>query len=210
MMRLEAWAICRIFKKANSSTQRALSHSWISPSFDQTTTTTTTTSHHAINNPPNLTNFHFNSSNTPLQFDFSNDHVIQQSSFSNFSPLHFPPNNQFSYKIPDQTFEAPPKHAVQDASSLLLEMSTSIFGLKGSEDVEFSALNEQCNGFSMQENAPGVKDGDQNVGEFEDDEWGVIRSFPMSLSEACLLWDSSSNCPSELSTCYSTNNCYTN
>ncbi|KAL0372460.1 UNVERIFIED_CONTAM: protein FEZ [Sesamum calycinum] len=32
----EAWAICRIFKKANSSTQRALSHSWISPVFDTT------------------------------------------------------------------------------------------------------------------------------------------------------------------------------
>ncbi|KAL0385783.1 UNVERIFIED_CONTAM: protein FEZ [Sesamum radiatum] len=38
----EAWAICRIFKKANSTT-RALSHSWVSPVLDTTTTTTTTT-----------------------------------------------------------------------------------------------------------------------------------------------------------------------
>lgn len=28
----DAWAICKIFKKANSSVQRSLSHSWISPS----------------------------------------------------------------------------------------------------------------------------------------------------------------------------------
>lgn len=189
----EAWAICRIFKKANSSTQRALSHSWISPSFDQTTTTT---SDRAINP---LNNFHnFNSSNTPLL----------QSSIASFSPMHFPEVYQMEnggkphYKI------NPEANPINDASSLLLEMSTSIFGVEKSD---FNALiNEHCNGFSaaaanMQQNVLQVKD-DHNV--VDDHEWGVIRSYPMSLTEAWK-WDSSSPCPSELSTCYSTNNCYT-
>ncbi|KAK4402976.1 protein FEZ [Sesamum angolense] len=43
----EAWAICRIFKKANSTT-RVLSHSWVSPVLVTTNDTTTTTTTNMI------------------------------------------------------------------------------------------------------------------------------------------------------------------
>lgn len=36
--RQDSWAICRIFKKANTMAQRALSHSWVSPSLPPAST----------------------------------------------------------------------------------------------------------------------------------------------------------------------------
>ncbi|KAI3467353.1 hypothetical protein Pfo_024016 [Paulownia fortunei] len=188
-----------------------------------------------------------NKTNSPLQFSFCND--IEQSSIASFSPTHFPPSKPIyhmenrpcpvsisngdnlnpSYTFSStETSEPASKCAINDASSLLLDMSTSILGDfgKGSENVDFSVFQEQCNGFSatvpedMQgnlghgEEAVLVKG--QNVGQV-DDLWGTIRSighpysFPLSLPDewkSNSLWDSSS-CPSELSTSYSTNNCYT-
>ncbi|KAI3452838.1 hypothetical protein Pfo_009501 [Paulownia fortunei] len=232
----EAWAICRIFKKANSSAQRALSHSWVSPVFDIASSDTI--------NPSAVNNVHFSSSNitmaskinSPLQFGFCND--IEQSSIASFSPLHFPPCKPVyqmenkpcqlssngvqlntSYKISStETSEPAPKCAITDASSLLLDMSTSIFGefVKGSENMDFSTLHEQCNGFSatatenMQGNLCHAEEAvllvkDQNVGQL-DDQWGILRSmgypysFPLTLPDAWksnLPWDSSP-CPSEL------------
>lgn len=91
-------------------------------------------------------------------------------------------------------------------------MSTSILG-------DFSTLNEHCNEFSGDLEAVVVRD--QQL----DAEWGIIRSMglgsscpnyglvPLSLPgswKSNLVWDSSSPCPSDqLSTSYSTNNCYT-
>ncbi|KAL0447049.1 UNVERIFIED_CONTAM: protein FEZ [Sesamum latifolium] len=241
----EAWAICRIFKKANSSTQRALSHSWISPVFDTTISDMTM-------NPPPANNIQFSSSSLTMSnktnsLVFCND---IESSIASFSPIHFPPckpayqmgskpcqmpsdgvNLTTSSTISSTEMSRLPAQncAINDASSLLLDMpSNSIFGefVKGSENVDFGTFHEQCNGFSATvaenlrqnlchgEEAVLVKD--QNV-EHLDDQWGTIRSvgypcsYPLSLPDAWksnLLWDSSP-CPSELSTSYSTNKCYT-
>ncbi|PIN24079.1 hypothetical protein CDL12_03200 [Handroanthus impetiginosus] len=217
----EAWAICRIFKKPNSSTQRTLTHSWVSPPFNHITTSNTT-------NPSSITNLHFNSTNlittanktsSPLQFSFCNN--IEQSSIASFSPMK--PFHQMYTDTPDS---APPKRAINDASSLLLDMSTSILGesVRGSDNLDFSTLLD--NGFStenVQENLchseEGVLEKDQNAGELLDDQWGMMKSmgyypygFPFSLADAWrpnLAWDSPSPCPSELSTGYSTNKCHT-
>ncbi|KAL0447174.1 UNVERIFIED_CONTAM: protein FEZ [Sesamum latifolium] len=78
------WAICRIFKKANSSTQRALSHSWISPVFDTTISDMTM-------NPPPANNIQFSSSSLTMSnktnsLVFCNDRVIDSEFLSHSFP----------------------------------------------------------------------------------------------------------------------------
>ncbi|XP_057810846.1 protein FEZ-like [Salvia miltiorrhiza] len=172
----EAWAICRIFKKASSSAQRALSlsQSWISPISDNTT------------------------------MSFCND--LQPSSFSHLN--HQWPSNGMQQNA---IFSAPrdettsfhdheqraPKISTNDASSLLLDMSTSVLG-----DAGFRRLPEPSDGAAAEENGGGVND---------EEEWGMMIRYPsygFALSSN-LVWEYSSPCPSELSTAYSTNNCYT-
>ncbi|KAL3644561.1 hypothetical protein CASFOL_009741 [Castilleja foliolosa] len=208
----EAWAICRIFKKANSSTQRALSQSWVSPIFDNITTSHHTIDHNALNNV-----VHFSSSskitNLPLQFNFRND-IIDQSSFS---PLHFPPckplygieNNNKSLQVYtnngstqcDEIPELGQKCPFNDASLLLNDLSSSIFD---TNNVDLTR-HEFVNGFSTD-----ICHTDQNnvVGQFNvDEECGLIRSSMGYSYNLPMMWDYSSPCPSELSTSYSTNNC---
>ncbi|KAL3840591.1 hypothetical protein ACJIZ3_025182 [Penstemon smallii] len=229
----EAWAICRIFKKANSNTQRALSHSWVSPVFDNITTTTTATISDMIN-PHSMNNIQFSSSyitmanktntSVPLHFGFYNDVLEQSSIASTFSPLNFPPcNNQmennnlttsYTNTISSLSKETASKcGAINDASSLLLDMSTSIFGDFG--NINGFLTHEDMQGNVIGNGEEGVLVKDQSL----DEEWGTIRSFvpnssfPLSYPEALksnlLMWDSSSPCPSELSTSYSTNkSCY--
>ncbi|XP_059655049.1 protein FEZ-like [Cornus florida] len=244
----DSWAICRIFKKTNSTAQRAISHSWVSPIPE------TTTSDHILTQGSNTTQF--SSENMSLatkpspsiQFGYNNE-LQQQSSITSFSTLDFPSYkpifNQIATKPSDQvsisnahlpttyTFSPlekfePTKYSV-DASSMLLNMSSSVFGDfgKASECVDFGGLQEQYNSVSitlpheMEANAvhgeeiASVKD--PNAMHYHDN-WGNIRSvgfpinLPSSLSDAWksnLLWDSSP-CPSDqLSTSYSTSKCYT-
>ncbi|PIN17155.1 hypothetical protein CDL12_10177 [Handroanthus impetiginosus] len=214
----EAWAICRIFKKVNSTAQRALSHSWInSPIFDTNTSD--------IMNPINAyNNIHFSSSsitmanktNSPLHFGFNRNNDMEQSSIASFcmgnKPFPLSVSNEDHLTNPSHTFsscdQTTSKCAINDASSLLQEMSTSILGDFG-KNVDFSVLQEQCTE-GMEGN---LGHGEQNVGQVDDDQWAKFgHSFnPLSsLGDAWksnLLWDSSS-CPSELYTSYSTNKCY--
>ncbi|KAG6396562.1 hypothetical protein SASPL_142714 [Salvia splendens] len=169
----EAWAICRIFKKASTSAQRALtlSHqSWISTYSDNTTM-----------NP-----------SSSLSMSFSTD--LQPSSFSHLNQ-QWQSNGIHQNAIFDEAShqEQPPKISTNDASSLLLDMSTSVLGYGAGAAAEM-----------VQENGGSV-----NVGE-GGEEWGMMVRYPsygFALSSN-LVWDSSP-CPSELSTAYSTNNCYT-
>ncbi|KAH6809470.1 NAC domain containing protein 94 [Perilla frutescens var. frutescens] len=212
----EAWAICRIFKKANSTTKRALSHSWVSPILDATANSDIFNT--VVSNMPMPTK-----TNSSLQFGLCND-VVEQSSFASFSPQYFPlymnstkacplsaSGDVGDHLNPSYTFsstETPipaSRCVVNDATSLLLDMSTSILG-----DFERSSANmdlsSSFNGFSDAthgEAAVLVKG--QGVGEI-DYQWGSIVEFPYTTSFP--LWDSSPS-PSDLSTTYSTNKCYT-
>ncbi|EYU22420.1 hypothetical protein MIMGU_mgv1a022481mg [Erythranthe guttata] len=214
----EAWAICRIFKKSSSSnSQRAnmSQHSWVSPVFDHIITTCDA-----------------NNAISPCDFNNANYHSGYYSSKTNYSsPLQF--GSPAVYQIentPHQFTTSLPagiNNNNNDASSLFLEMSSSIFG-------EF-VNNEHCNngifssdtetGNLVQENVCAVVGKDEiiDVGQrlLDEDQLGLIRSMgfdypnhnyglPMSFTDAWksnLVWDSSP-CPSELSTSYSTNNCY--
>ncbi|KAM6547164.1 hypothetical protein CsatB_018840 [Cannabis sativa] len=109
----DSWAICRIFKKTNSSAQRALSQSWVShlsvdhqPSCTTTTTTTTTqfgsdlTSNNNNNN--NMSSSLGTKTSSPIQFCTTNNrNDIQNSSANNNSSsisLTYPPLDFASYK----------------------------------------------------------------------------------------------------------------
>ncbi|KAL7589209.1 putative NAC domain-containing protein 94 [Lactuca sativa] len=71
----DSWAICRIFKKASSTAQRTLSHSWVSPILQETPSDCNILTQHGIS---------------------SND--LQHSSITNFSPNHTGSNNMSLYK----------------------------------------------------------------------------------------------------------------
>ncbi|XP_073300256.1 NAC transcription factor 29-like [Primulina huaijiensis] len=217
----EAWAICRIFKKANSNTQRAISNSWASPVSDT--------------NPVLVNKIEFSSSNvtcsdktkySPVGFSFSGSDVQQLSvaSFSIPQPCKLV-YDQMEYK-PNQasifhgdTSDPVSQCTINDTSnSLLLEnISRSMLEYfdTGSDITDFSTLSEQCHHIS----AVFAEDAQGNLGQGEelmqthveqfDVNMGFSYSFPSSLGDAWrsnLLWDSSP-CPSELSANYSTNNC---
>ncbi|KAL6566469.1 hypothetical protein OROGR_002084 [Orobanche gracilis] len=261
----EAWAICRIFKKANSSTQRARSHSWVYPVFD-----ITTSDHHTNTNSSAVENVGFSSSNTiitssypnkvansPLRFGFR-DNIQQSTSTPGFLTLqHYPPtkplydptsenNKNNNNNNPFQVYtngvqcaqRSGPAHksVFNDASSLLQDMSTSIFG-EFARDVDnyMGTTTGFPTGNNLQENICNadlhekVLVSDQRINDArrllqDDDECGIVRSsmgssynFPMSLSEdgwkSNLMWDFLPHCPSEMSTSYNDsiniNNCST-
>lgn len=171
----DSWAICRIFKKTNSTAQqRALSHSWIAqnnPLPDHELPNTSTISDHMLSKASSQTTQFSSSSSVPFQFCSNIINDIQNSSCTNaattstisptdfisYKPYQLPhvsnngdlfnPNFIFS---PLETSSTPSKSSV-DVSSMLLNMSSSVLGdfgmIKASEGMEFiSGLSqEQCN-----------------------------------------------------------------
>ncbi|KAH7570107.1 hypothetical protein ACOSP7_018055 [Xanthoceras sorbifolium] len=172
----DSWAICRIFKKTNSTAQRALSHSWVS-SLPETTNTSdgghAKISYNTQFSSDNMSLTEKTSSSIP--FWFNND--IQQPSTttttSTFFPLDFvsyKPINQMPSKSPQlpisstgdlstsfmfSPFEPSiitPAKCNIDVSSMLFNMSPSMLGdfSKASADqcvADFGESQQQCNGF---------------------------------------------------------------
>lgn len=110
-----------------------------------------------------------------------------------------------------------------DASSLLLNMSSSIFG---DYSIALPTENMEGGGGGVQDET--LKEANSVINNMEhmEEQWGnhVVRSnigvlplmnnFPLNMAadawKTNLLWDSFSPCPSsEMSTSYSTNKCYT-
>ncbi|GER51494.1 NAC domain-containing protein [Striga asiatica] len=175
----EAWAICRIFKKASSSSQRAISHSWASsPVFNVTTsydhqTIINPSPHVVLNNfdsvTTNLTTSMPNKQNPNLQYGSSNNMIEQISSVMSFPPLHelppckpalippilendiHKPNGTLRvHEIPEQGRTCP----FRDASFLSRDMSSSFLGgyLKGSDNNGNMEFTTQFNEFSAHAN----------------------------------------------------------
>ncbi|CAK9183760.1 unnamed protein product [Ilex paraguariensis] len=139
-----------------------------------------------------------------------------------------PPASCYTTLISPEALE--PHKCSGDASSLLLNMPSSMFGGFGkasetNESIAYSGLQQQWKGFSstlapeMQGNlGPGEESSinDTNLMEFGD-QWETMRSggFPFSLPfsmpyewKSNLLWYPSP-CPTEMSSNYSTNRGYT-
>lgn len=206
----DSWAICRIFKKTNSTTQRALSHSWVSPLPEPTAPDTLPKSAHA----PQFSSQNMSlikETSSAIQLNYNNR--LQQSSPASFSPLDFSfnkpmnPATSIPSKIPisngDLTSNflfspletlAPAKCTV-DVSSMLLNMSSSVLGGfdKATECVDFGGSQDHCSGFSLS-NLPQVMQVNIGYGDENslvkntnmthiDDQWESVRSigFPFSL-----------------------------
>ncbi|KAJ0900184.1 putative transcription factor NAM family [Helianthus annuus] len=140
----DAWAICRIFKKASSTAQRTLSHSWVSPILQETPSS----DHNILTQHGISSNDLQNSSIT--SFSANMDHTA--SNISLYKSLHIdptfstlttinkkPPQNSISssedlnystsYPCLFQEPNYAPKLSTVDVSSLLAaNMPNSIFG----------------------------------------------------------------------------------
>ncbi|GFY88445.1 NAC (No Apical Meristem) domain transcriptional regulator superfamily protein [Actinidia rufa] len=210
----DSWAICRIFKKTNSTTQRAISHSWVYPLPE----TTTTSQYETLSQGPNSNftseNMTLMTSKSTLPFQFSsNSNDLQQSCMTTttFSPLYVPsykPINHIPSKPPPQVSfsngDLPTSYTTIDSSSMFPNMSLNIFGDFGklaSESLDFNVLQRQGGNLSfvlpqeMQEKAIHGEDmgliRDLNGAHF-DDQWGnmnmrsIGNSFglPLGVTEA--------------------------
>ncbi|XP_022751921.1 NAC domain-containing protein 71-like [Durio zibethinus] len=235
----DAWAICRIFKKTNSIAQRALSHSWISSfpetaasdiiyqgapctQFNSENISCTTEIGSAIQL---CSNGELKEGSTASFF------ALDIPSYKSFNttvqrPSPFPASNgdlhnNCMFSQLDMT--GSPKCTV-DAASILLSPHLITDVTKASESIDFGGQQQQYSGFliswpqDMQGNA-GVGENEEGTRNAtpEDNHWGTIQSmgFPFSLSpnvpdswKPNLPWDSP-QCPSEISTTYSTNKCHT-
>ncbi|KAK7307113.1 hypothetical protein VNO77_39884 [Canavalia gladiata] len=155
----ESWAICRIFKKTNSTAQRALSQSWVS-SLPETRTCGMLTK--------DQDSTHFCSANMSLtkktsltsQLCTNNNDIITTTNSSTLCPLdatsyksiinpflfkafdHLPPisngdlNTSMLFSSPLETSNTNNAKSSMDVSSLLLNMSSSMLG-------DFSKTSDQ-------------------------------------------------------------------
>lgn len=165
----DSWAICRIFKKTNSTAQRALSHSFVSPLPE----TSTTSDHDISNKGSNNAQFSSDSisilttSNSSIHFNHENfdHHIVQQpvSPLDHFSTSYKPlinpkmaatkpsPHHQLpmtgdltSFIFSPLELSSPPAKPTVDLSSMLLNMSSASmlgdYGTRsGSEGIDFGA-----------------------------------------------------------------------
>ncbi|GJT39247.1 FEZ-like protein [Tanacetum coccineum] len=140
----DSWAICRIFKKASSTAQRTLSHSWVSPILPQTPSSdhNMLTQHGISNNDlqhSSITSLSANmdhtASNSMSQYKSFNidpttptltniNNKPPQNSISSSEDLNYSTSYPFSFQEPNYSS----KSSTVDTSSLLVNMPNSIFG----------------------------------------------------------------------------------
>ncbi|KAK8921522.1 Protein FEZ [Platanthera zijinensis] len=193
----ESWAICRIFKKTNTSAQRALSHTWVSSSFPETTD-----SDDKYSFPRSMNGTNFASENFSCTTESA-------------SAIQFGSAPELSTAI---------KPSV-DVASMLLNLSPAmILDMEkfGSPSIDFDQQHDS-NGFTVT-NFPLETNG--SLGTEEEDmiakkalsQWGNLRAmnFPFSLTSNIASDDQwklnfpwePALCPSDISsTCYSSSKC---
>lgn len=233
----ESWAICRIFKKSNTSAQRALSHSWASP-FPETTDLD------KYSFPRSISSTNFASENiscttesgSAIQFGYSSNVLEHYNSMANFPSLDFTTFKSinltgsksseltapasFMFSAPELSTAIKPS---VDVASMLLNLSPAM-----SPSIDFDQQHDQSNGFTV--SFPLETNG--SLGTDEEDmiakkamssfmggnnQWGNLRAmnFPFNLTSNTsddqwklnFPWESPL-CPSEMSsTCYSSSKC---
>ncbi|KAL5582314.1 hypothetical protein UlMin_014756 [Ulmus minor] len=219
----DSWAICRIFKKANSMAQRALSHSWVSPLPE------ITASDIVLNQGTNCTQFSPENLScttelgSAIQFCCNNETNYSASEMPSFKPNTSPfykPVFPFS-NGENPTFFSPleisghAKPTVDTSASMFLNPPMIGNVSNTNETVEFDGFSA-----SLAQDFQGNLEGEDDLSCFKKNpetvqgtnQWGGMRSigFPFSLPsndgwKPTLPWDSPP-CPSEMSTnTYSTN-----
>lgn len=178
MLLQDSWAICRIFKKTNSTAQRALSQSWVSP-LPETASSTDAHVKSSYNTQFSLTSSmaqYFNCNNDVQQQPSSSSSCLTNTSTnSTFSPFDFVPYKPINpviiskphHQLPNissgdltSTFMFSPfgptipaaKCNINDVSSVLLSMSSDSmlgdFGKASDQCIDFVGSQDQYSGFS--------------------------------------------------------------
>ncbi|KAL3525937.1 hypothetical protein ACH5RR_014309 [Cinchona calisaya] len=228
----ESWAICRIFKKTNSLAQRALSHSWMAPlsetspdifqqgaKYAQFSTSENISCTPETGLQPASTST-FSALNIPSCKPL-NGMVLKPSFLT--SPNGDIPCN-FMFSPPEISGSAANKSSLE-VPSMFFNLSPTFLGEvhKTLESTDFEGSQHHFNSFSMN-SSPDMQEGvsidnneaggirkDQRDSD-ANDQWGNMRTveFPFTLPSNLPddAWDSP-NCPSEISTTYSTDKCYT-
>lgn len=229
----ESWAICRIFKKTNSLAHRALSHNWIAAPLAETSPDVfLQDAQYAQHSSENISCTI--ETGSTMQLCANND--LLPASNAEFSSLNIPPCKTLYGMVYKPSLLASPNGDIScnsmfstpeisgsenkcsiDVPSALFNLSPTFLGdvNKASESIDFEGSQQYFNSFlvnssqdmqegiSMENEEPGLrKDQRDSDGNHQ---WGNMRSigFPFSLS-----WDSP-NCPSEISTTYTTDKCCT-
>ena len=233
-MEQDSWAICRIFKKTNSMAQRVLSQSWVSPLPEITESDMFSVSQTMNANQFGLENISCTTeAGSSIQFSCNNG-FQQQTSGINYTPLDVTPYNKpnnpmnlRSYPFPVSSTDISTSFMFSPSemplASMLLNLSPSILGEveKSSASIDFGQP-QQCNGFTVDLPSDILGGGEEEKKNSctvvnNNNQWGNMRtlSFPFSLppniSDEWKLnfpWDYPP-CPSEMSTSFSTNTCYT-
>lgn len=233
----DSWAICRIFKKTNSMANRALSYPWVNPlsevaSPDQLFNPSST-AHFGSENVSSITEtgsvLHLSSINDLLKgasnvssYKALNTMVLRPSYLS--SPSTDISCN-FMFSSPEVSGQS--NRCLLDPNSIFFNTSPALITdiSKTSDTIDFEGPNQQLNScFSSQEMQRSISMEDDDEARLrsnqtstnDNTQWENIRSvgFPFSLTTSLadewkpsLSWDSPP-CPSEVSTSFSTNKCY--
>uniref|UniRef100_A0A7N0V4Q4 NAC domain-containing protein n=1 Tax=Kalanchoe fedtschenkoi TaxID=63787 RepID=A0A7N0V4Q4_KALFE len=223
----DAWAICRIFKKTNTTAQRAVSHCWISPTSPDNLKPTkcggqssqlTSAEPNIISMTPKPT-----SPNFPFSYD-TLSHQQQHSCATSFSHPDLSYNKSITptSHIPNNLIFPPHDNSSISSSMALFNVSPSPMTFQefskaaasdGSELTEFPSTLLQALLHEEEHHLPELRE-NASCGANSDDTWNLLNpGFGFSVSDPAselawrsnLVWDSSP-CPSEMSTNYK---CYT-
>ncbi|KAI5437457.1 protein FEZ [Lathyrus oleraceus] len=224
----ESWAICRIFKKTNSTAQRALSHSWVSSLSE--TRASMLTKNQEINQfcsdnmsqtkKETLSNNFFANNNDSQNFDVDVNPLLHKA-FDHHLPISNDYLNTNLIFSPSQlqTCDNTSKPTL-DVSSMLLNMSSSSMLCDEVTTTNFNCgLQEQFSDYSLQlqstfdnqyDNNALVKSPYYNVNVPRIDEQELMHFNIGDAWKSNLLWDTSL-CPCDVPSSYysTTTKCYT-
>ncbi|XP_059295261.1 putative NAC domain-containing protein 94 [Lycium ferocissimum] len=221
----DSWAICRIFKKTNSMANRALSYPWINPLSEVASPEVfnqSATAHFGSENVSSITE-----NGSVLHLSSNNDLLQGASNVPSYKAINSMVSRPSYLSSPNTDISC----NFMDANSMFFNTSLGLITdiSKNSETIDFEGQNQQLNSFSissssqemqrsisMEDDEAGLRSNQTSIND-NITQWENIRSvgFPFSLTTSLtdewkpsLSWDSPS-CPSEISTTYSTNKCYT-
>ncbi|KVI09111.1 protein FEZ-like [Cynara cardunculus var. scolymus] len=232
----DAWAICRIFKKTSSMAQRALSHSWVSSLSEHKESELFTESNQfSLENISCMTDQLCNNDSrlaSPDSFSALDipSYTPMNPTACKLSPFSVPHTGfptGFMFSTVD--ISGPTTKNTSDVTPMLFNLDPDLLGdaSKTSENMVFGGPQQQFNNFSMkspQDRQGSIDTGDHDEGLRKNSDpindnhkWANVRTsgFPFSVPSTVtddwnlnMPWDSPT-CPSEMSTTYSTNKCYT-
>ncbi|CAA3013722.1 Hypothetical predicted protein [Olea europaea subsp. europaea] len=229
----DSWAICRIFKKSNSTAQRAISQSW-GASLSEIPCVFTEGAHHSQFTEANISPI--SETRSTIQLCSSNESrqpsptKFSARSFLSHKPMEAMTSNESIFTTsngdlpPGYFMFSPPEEETGSTNKCTLEVPSMLFNLSPALISDMSKITE-CNELERpQQEMQGSITLDDNEGDLRtnqcavhiQNQWQSMRQigFPFSLpstvsdsSKLNLPWDSPP-CPSEIATSCSANKFY--